>query len=428
VKPRSSGSLYIQVLVAILLGIAVGHFFPKQGVALKPLGDAFISLIQMLIGPVIFGVLLQGIASMTDMKKLGRIGLKTLLYFAVVSSITLLVGMLAAQISHPGEGLTGTTGAALTAQQAAAYAAPGKDSDIGNWLLEIIPKTFVGAFVHVNVLQIVLLALLCGFAIAKMGAAGEPASKAVETVTRVFFAIVRLVVKLAPLGAFGAIAYTVGHYDLGSLANLAKLVMAFYLASIAFVVVVLGLIAWLTGFSLWRFIAYIKDELLIVVGTSSSETVLPDMIRKLENLGVPASTVGLVFPMGYSFNNAGANIYMILPVFFLAQANNVHFSVGQELRILLFALVASTGGAGVPGGAFLKVAAMLSVIPGIPVAPRALLLGVDKLMSECRAVANVVGNGVATIAVSRWEGELQAANLRSALRGVLPPLKSTAGM
>jgi aerobic C4-dicarboxylate transport protein len=409
-------SLYGQVLAGIALGILVGHFFPKTGVALKPLGDAFISLIQMMIGPVIFGVLVQGIASMTDMKKLGRVGLKTLAYFAILSAITLIVGMLAAQIGHPGVGLS-DHGSVLNAQQATGFAAKAKDQDLASWLLEIIPKTFVGAFVHTNVLQVVLLALLCGFAMVQLGEAGKRAGRAVEIATKISFAIVRFIVKLAPVGAFGAIAFTVGQYDLSSLSNLAELVVTFYVASIAFVVIVLGMVARLCGFSLFRFIAYIKDELLIVLGTSSSETVIPDMIRKLENLGSPGSTVGLVFPMGYSFNNAGANIYMTLAIFFLAQANGVHFTFAQELRILLVAMVASTGGAGVPGGAFVKVAAMISVVPGIPIASLALLLGVDKLMSECRALTNVIGNGVATIAVSRWEGEMDSRSLQDKLRG-----------
>jgi aerobic C4-dicarboxylate transport protein len=263
----------------------------------------------------------------------------------------------------------------------------------------------------------VLVAVLCGFAIARMGEAGKRAGEAVELATKVFFGIVRIIVRLAPIGAFGAMAFTVGAYDLASLSSLAKLVVAFYAAAIVFVLLILGVIARLSGFSLFRFLAYIKDELMIVVGTSSSETVIPDMIRKLRNLGSADSTVGLVFPMGYSFNNAGANIYMTLAVFFLAQANHVHFTFGQEMRILLVSFVASTGGAGVPGGAFVKVAAMLSVVPQIPLASLALLLGVDKLMSECRALANVIGNGVATLAVSRWEGEVDAPQLRRALRG-----------
>ena len=414
-RPWYTG-LYAQTMIGIVLGIAVGHFFPKAGIALKPLGDGFISLIQMMIGPLIFGVLVQGIASMTDMRKLGRVGLKTLIYFAVVSAITLLIGMFAAQIGHAGTGLSALN-VSLNPHQATRFAAHARNPGFGNWLLDLIPQTFVGAFVHVSVLPIVLVAVLCGFAIARMGEAGKRANEAVELATKVFFGIVRIIVRLAPIGAFGAMAFTVGAYDLASLSSLAKLVVAFYVAAIAFVVIILGAIARLSGFSLFRFLAYIKDELMIVVGTSSSETVIPDMIRKLRNLGSADSTVGLVFPMGYSFNNAGANIYMTLAVFFLAQVSNVHFTFAQTVRILLVSFIASTGGAGVPGGAFVKVAAMLSVVPQIPLASLALLLGVDKLMSECRALANVIGNGVATLAVSRWEGEVEAAALRRALRG-----------
>ena len=413
-RPWYTG-LYVQVLAGIALGIVVGHFFPKTGIALKPLGDVFIALIQMMIGPVIFSVLVLGIASMTDMKTLGRVGLKTLLYFAVVSTITLAAGMLAAQIGQPGKGLT-VASAAPNVQRAADYAAQARQADVKTWIVDIVPKTFVSAFVQANVLQVVLLALLCGFAVAQMGESGRSAKRAAELASKVSFGIVRIIVKLAPIGAFGAIAYTVGQYDLSSLSNLGKLVVTFYVASLAFVLLVLGLIARIAGFSLIRFIAYIKDELLIVLGTSSSETVIPEMIRKLENLGSSASTVGLVFPMGYSFNNAGANIYVGLAIFFLAQASNLHFSFGQEFRILLVAILASLGGAGVPGGAFVKVAAMLSVVPEIPMASLALLLGVDKLMSECRAITNVIGNGVATIAISRWEGELSAAELQKAMQ------------
>jgi aerobic C4-dicarboxylate transport protein len=418
-RPWYTG-LYAQTMMGIVLGIVVGHFVPKLGLALKPLGDAFIALIQMMIGPLIFGVLVQGIASMTDMKKLGRVGLKTLAYFAVVSAITLVMGTLAAKIGRTGSGLSQLT-ASLSAHQAAHFAVHARNPGFGSWLLEIIPQTFVGAFVRGSVLPVVLLAVLCGFAMARIGEAGRRAGEAVELVTKVFFGIVRLIVRLAPIGAFGAMAFTVGAYDLTSLSSLAKLVVSFYAAAILFVLVILGIIARLAGFSLFRFLAYIKDELMIVVGTSSSETVLPDMIRKLRNLGSADSTVGLVFPMGYSFNNAGANIYMTLAVFFLAQASNVHFTFAQEVRILLVSFIASTGGAGVPGGAFVKVAAMLSVVPQIPVASLALLLGVDKLMSECRALANVIGNGVATLAVSRWEGEVDAAQLRRALRGEAAP-------
>jgi aerobic C4-dicarboxylate transport protein len=408
--------LYVQVLVAIALGIFVGHFFPKAGIALKPLGDGFISLIKMMIGPVIFCVLVQGIGSMTDMKKVGRVGVKTLVYFEVVSVSALFIGMLVAQVGQPGRGLN-INPATLDAKSIAAYVSHAKDTGLVAQLLEIIPATFIDAFVHDNVLQVVLIAILCGFAISRLGAASARVTRAVGVASKVCFGIIRMIVHLAPVGAFGAMAFTVGRYDLGSLSNLAKLIGTFYLTSVTFVLLILGTIAYLAGFSLFRFLVYIKDELLIVLGTSSSETVIPDMLQKLERLGAPRSIVGLVFPMGYSFNTDGANIYITLAVLFLAQATNVHLSLGQEMRVLLFAMIASTGGAGVPGGAFVKVAAVLSVFPAIPVQALALLLGVDKFMSECRALTNVIGNGVATIVVSRWEGELDVAKMREVLGG-----------
>lgn len=411
--------LYVQVLVAIALGIFAGHFFPQAGIALKPLGDGFIALIKMMIGPVIFCVLVQGIGSMTDMKKVGRVGLKTLVYFEVVSVSALLIGMLVAQAGQPGRGLN-INPASLDAKSVAAYvshASRAKDAGLLARLLEIIPATFLDAFVHDNVLQVVLIAILCGFAISRLGEGSARVTRAVSVASKVCFGIIRMIVQLAPIGAFGAMAFTVGRYDLAALSNLAKLIGTFYLTSVIFVVLILGSIAYLAGFSLFRFLAYIKDELLIVLGTSSSETVIPDMLQKLERLGAPRSIVGLVFPMGYSFNTDGANIYITLAVLFLAQATNVHFTLGQEVRVLLFAMIASTGGAGVPGGAFVKVAAVLSVFPEIPVQALALLLGVDKFMSECRALTNVVGNGVATIVVSRWEGELDVAKMREVLGG-----------
>ena len=408
--------LYVQVLVAIALGIFVGHYFPKAGIALKPLGDGFIALIKMMIGPVIFCVLVQGIASMTDMKKFGRVGVKTLVYFEVVSVSALLIGMVVAQVGQPGRGLN-INPAALDAKSVAAYVSHAKDAGLVTQLLEVIPRTFLDAFVHDNVLQVVLLAILCGYVISRLGEANAGVTRAVGVASKVCFGIIRMIVQLAPVGAFGAMAFTVGRYDLGSLSNLAKLIGTFYLTSVTFVLLILGSIAYLTGFSLLRFLAYIKDELLIVLGTSSSETVIPDMLRKLEQMGAPRSIAGLVFPMGYSFNTDGANIYITLAVLFLAQATNVHLTLGQEVRVLLFAMIASTGGAGVPGGAFVKVAAVLSVFPQIPVQALALLLGVDKFMSECRALTNVVGNGVATIVVSRWEGELDVSKMREVLGG-----------
>ncbi|HLK34224.1 MAG TPA: dicarboxylate/amino acid:cation symporter, partial [Terriglobales bacterium] len=406
--------LYIQVIIAILLGIAVGQLFPKTGIACKPLGDAFIALIRMMIAPVVFCTVVQGIASMSDLKKVGRIGVKALIYFEIVSTFALALGLIIGHLFRPGVGLN-VDAATLDPRAVAAYAGHVKDVGIVGRLMDAIPRTFVDAFVHGDVLQVLLVSILTGFAISRLGEVGARVTRAVDAAGRVFFGIVRIIVKAAPIGAFGAMAFTVGRYRISSLSNLAELVGTFYLTSVLFVLLVLGIISHFTGFSIVRFLAYIKDELLIVLGTSSSETVLPDMMQKLERLGASASVVGLVFPTGYSFNTDGTNIYMTLSVLFLAQATNAHLTLVQELGILLFAMLASKGGSGVTGNGFVTLAATLAAVPSIPIQALALLLGVDKFMSECRALTNVVGNGVATLVVSRWEGELNAVNLRQAL-------------
>jgi aerobic C4-dicarboxylate transport protein len=415
--------LYLQVLVAIAVGIFVGHFFPKTGMALKPLGDGFIGLIKMMIGPVIFCTVVQGIASMTDMKKVGRVGVKALIYFEVVSTFALLVGILIAQLVQPGRGLN-IDPATLDPKAVSAFVGHAKEVGILARLQAIIPETFVDAFVHGDVLQVLLIAILCGFAISRLGELGERVTRAVGVAGKVFFGIIRIIVRAAPVGAFGAMAFTVGRYDVGSLSNLAELIATFYLTSLVFVLLVLGGIAYLAGFSILSFLAYIKDELLIVLGTSSSETVLPDMMQKLERLGASSSVVGLVFPTGYSFNTDGTNIYMTLAVLFLAQATNTHLTLGHILSILLFAMIASKGGSGVTGTGFVTLAATVAVVPDIPIQALALLLGIDKFMSECRALTNVVGNGVATIVVSRWEGELDMARVREIM---MQPIGSGAG-
>ncbi len=404
-------TLYVQVIVAILLGIALGQLFPKAGVACKPLGDAFIDLIRMMIAPVVFCTVVQGIASMSDLKKVGRIGVKALVYFEVVSTFALAIGLVIGHLLHPGVGFN-VAATSLDPKAMAAYAGHVGEVGIIGRLMAAIPHTFVDAFVHGDVLQVLLVSILTGFALARLGDTGARVTRAVEAAGKVFFAIVRIIVKAAPIGAFGAMAFTVGRYRISSLSNLAQLVAAFYITSVIFVLLVLGVISRLTGFSILRFLAYIKDELLIVLGTSSSETVLPDMMQKLERLGASASVVGLVFPTGYSFNTDGTNIYMTLSVLFLAQATNTHLTLVQELGILLFAMIASKGGSGVTGNGFVTLAATLAAVPSIPIQALALLLGVDKFMSECRALTNVVGNGVATLVVSRWEGELTAADLR----------------
>jgi aerobic C4-dicarboxylate transport protein len=406
--------LYIQVLIAIALGIAIGHLYPDLGKQLKPLGDAFIGLIKMMIAPVIFCTVVHGIASMSDLKKVGRVGVKTLFYFESVSTLALAIGLLIGEIVQPGSGFN-IDPATLDPKAAATYVTKAKEESIVAHLLGIIPDSYVGALARGDLLQVLLISILSGFAIALLGERGKPVTAAIDMGARVFFGIIRIVVKAAPIGAFGAMAFTIGAYGLGSLVNLFALVATFYLTSILFVLVVLGTIARLAGFSILRFIAYIKDELLIVLGTSSSETVLPHLMQKMEHLGASKSVVGLVVPTGYSFNLDGTNIYMTLATLFLAQATNTPITIGQELWILVIAMITSKGASGVTGAGFVTLAATLSVIPGIPVESIAIILGIDKFMSECRALTNLIGNGVATIVISRWEGELDAKALHDTM-------------
>jgi len=406
--------LYFQVLIAILIGVLIGHFSPKTGLALKPLGDAFVALIRMMIAPVIFCVVVQGIASMTDLKKVGRVGIKALLYFEAVSTLALTVGILVAVLLHPGAGLN-INPASLDPKTAAGYASRVKETGLIPFLLAIIPRTFVDAFSTGDVLQVLLVSILSGFAISLLGARGEPLTRGLAIITKVVFGVIRIIVRAAPLGALGGMAFTVASYGVASLSSLLKLIGTFYATSLIFVILVLGAIAHFAGFSIFRFIAYIKDELLIVLGTSSSESVLPDMMQKLERLGAPRSIVGLVFPTGYSFNTDGTNIYLTLATLFLAQATNTHLALGQMIGVLLFAMIASKGASGVTGTGFVTLAAILASVPSIPIQSLAILVGIDKFMSECRALTNVVGNGVATIVVSRWEGELDVARMRGAM-------------
>jgi aerobic C4-dicarboxylate transport protein len=407
--------LYIQVLIAIAIGILIGRFSPHAGIALKPLGDAFVGLIRMMIAPVIFCVIVQGIASMSDLKKVGTVGIKALIYFEVVSTIALITGIAVALFFHPGAGLN-IDAATLDPKAAASYVGRAKESGIIPFLLNFIPRTFVDALAGGEVPQVLLISVLTGFAIAHAKSYREPALRAIEVANKVVFGIIRIIVRAAPIGALGGMAFTVGSYGMASLSNLLKLIGTFYFTSVIFVVAILGAIAWGAGFSIFRFVAYIKDELLIVLGTSSSETVLPDMMQKLERLGASRSVVGLVFPTGYVFNTDGTNIYLTLSALFLAQATNTHLSLAQITGILLFALLASKGGSGVTGTGFVTLAAILAAVPSIPVQSLALLVGIEKFMSECRALTNVVGNGVATLVVARWEGELPSEHLRAALK------------
>jgi aerobic C4-dicarboxylate transport protein len=404
--------LYIQVLIAIALGILIGHLYPNFGKALKPLGDGFIALIKMMIAPVIFCTVVHGIASMSDLKKVGRVGIKTLFYFEAVS--TLAIGLLVGAIVQPGSGFN-IDPATLDPKAVASYVTKAKEESIVAHLLGIIPDSYFGALARGDLLQVLLISILSGFAIALLGERGQKVTEAINTASRVFFSIIRIVVRAAPIGAFGAMAFTIGAYGLDSLWNLLALVATFYLTSILFVLVVLGTVARLAGFSILRFIAYIKDELLIVLGTSSSETVLPHLMQKMEHLGASKSVVGLVVPTGYSFNLDGTNIYMTLATLFLAQATNTHLTFAQLLGILAVAMITSKGASGVTGAGFVTLAATLSIIPDIPVQSIAIILGIDKFMSECRALTNLIGNGVATIVISRWEGELDAQALHETM-------------
>ena len=396
--------LYIQVLLAIALGIIIGHFFPNAGVALKPLGDGFISLIKMMIAPVIFCTVVHGIGSMRDLKKVGR----------AVSTLALVMGLVVGKLLQPGKGFD-IDPATLDANAVASYVNRAKEEGFVAHLLEIIPDTFIGAFARGDLLQVLLVSILTGFAIARLGELGEKINNAIDAMAKVFFGVIGIIVRAAPVGAFGAMAFTVGAFGVASLVNLVELIATFYFTSILFVLVVLGTIARFAGFSIIRFLGYIKDELLIVLGTSSSETVLPHMIQKMERLGASKSVVGLVIPTGYSFNLDGTNIYMTLSTLFLAQATNTPLTIGQELGILAIAMITSKGASGVTGAGFVTLAATLAIVPDIPIQSLAILLGIDKFMSECRALTNLVGNGVATIVISRWEGELDVERLNKVM-------------
>ena len=407
--------LYIQVLIAIALGILLGYFFPNVAIPMKPLGDGFIALIKMMIAPVIFCTVVHGIASMSDLKKIGRIGLKTLIYFEVVSTVALAIGLLVGELLHPGAGFN-IDPSTLDPKDVASFATRAKQESLVGHLLAIIPPdSYFGALARGDLLQILLISILSGFAISQLGAVGEKIAGAIDTAAKMFFGIIRIIVRAAPIGAFGAMAFTIGQYGIGSLVNLGALIATFYLTSALFVLIVLGAIARFAGFSILRFLGYIKDELLIVLGTSSSETVLPNLMHKMERLGASKSVVGLVVPTGYSFNLDGTNIYMTLATLFLAQATNTPLTFGQEMEILVIAMITSKGASGVTGAGFVTLAATLAIIPDIPIQSLALLLGIDKFMSECRALTNLIGNGVACVVISRSEGELDVDKLHEAM-------------
>ena len=406
--------LYFQVIVAIVLGISVGAIWPTTGAALKPLGDGFIALIRMMIGPVIFCTIVHGIGSMHDMTKVGRIGLKALIWFEVTSTFALLLGLAAAHLLHPGVGITMN---AVPPPQISEYVQRASHDGLVAHLMAIIPATFFDAFAKGDLLPVLLVSILFGVALSQMGETGGRIAHGVELVGRVFFRMIGIIVYLAPIGTFGAMAYTIGAFGIGSLLHLGELVAVFYVTSALFVVVVLGALSHWLEFSIFKFLGYIREELLIVIGTASSETVLPNLMRKLERLGAPDTIVGLVVPMGYSFNLCGTNIYMTLGIIFLAQATNTHLSWGQEAAILAISMLTSKGAAGVTGAGFVTLAATLVIVPDIPIASLGLLLGVDRFMSQCRAATNFIGNGVVTLAVARWENALNHRKLSAGFMG-----------
>lgn len=406
--------LYFQVLTAISIGICVGHFYPETGAAMKPLGDGFIKLIKMIITPVIFCTVVTGIAGMEDMKKVGRVGVKALLYFEVVSSIALAIGLFLVSVIQPGAGMNADV-STLDVKAVTAFTAKAQSSSTADFIMNIIPSSVVDAFAKGDILQVLLFAILFGFALSMLGERGKPVFRFIDDVSHVLFGIVGIIMKAAPIGAFGAMAFTIGKFGLGSLTRLGMLMGSFYLTCLLFIFIVLGSIAKLCGFNIFKFIRYIKEELLIVLGTSSSESVLPRLMAKMENLGCTKSVVGLVIPTGYSFNLDGTSIYLTMAAVFVAQATNTHLTWTQTFTILGVLMLTSKGAAGVTGSGFITLAATFATIPTIPVAGLALILGIDRFMSEARALTNLVGNGVATVVVSRWENELDMARMSQVL-------------
>jgi aerobic C4-dicarboxylate transport protein len=409
-------SLYFQVVVAIFLGVLLGSLHPEAGAAMKPFGDAFIKLIKMLIAPVIFCTVVTGIAGVEDMKKVGKTGGLALIYFEVMSTISLIMGLLVVNLVQPGRGMNVDVRTLDTAS-VAAYADPNKLQSVTGFLLDVIPTTVVDAFAKGEILQVLLFAVLFGFALQRLGQRGAPMLSFIEALSRVLFGIVGVVMRLAPLGAFGAMAFTIGKYGFGSLLSLGFLMACFYATCLGFIFGALGLVARLHGFSIWQFVRYIGDELFIVLGTSSSESVLPRMIAKLQKIGAGKSVVGLVIPAGYSFNLDGTSIYLTMATLFIAQATNTPMTLMQQLTLLAVLLLTSKGAAGVTGSGFIVLAATLSSVGTLPVAGLALILGIDRFMSEARALTNVIGNGVATLVVAKWTGELDMVTMRQELGG-----------
>ncbi|MGD0782445.1 MAG: dicarboxylate/amino acid:cation symporter [Candidatus Aminicenantales bacterium] len=406
--------LYFQVLLAIAIGVTLGHFHPAAATAMKPLGDGFIRLIKMMIAPIIFTTVALGIAKIGDMKKVGRVGLKALVYFEVVSTLALIIGLIVVNLVRPGAGIHADV-KTLDTKEIAAYTTNAKPPSTADLLLRVIPDSAVGAFAGGEILQVLTFSILFGLALGRFGERARPLLDLLDQFSHVLFGIIRIIMHFAPIGAFGAMAFTIGKYGVGTLLSLGTLMLCVYLTCLLFIFIVLGLIARLTGFSLWQFLRYIKEEILIVLGTSSSEAALPRMITKLENLGCGKAVVALVIPTGYSFNLDGTSIYLTMAAIFIAQATHVHLGLGEQLAILGILLLTSKGAAAVTGGGFITLAATLSATHKVDVAGLALLLGIDRFMSEARAITNLIGNGVATMVIARWEGALDLARARAVL-------------
>jgi len=416
-KKRITSHLYFWVLIGILAGGIFGAVDPDHAVQLKPLGDGFIALVKMLIGPVIFCTVVLGIVGAGDMKKVGRVGGKALVYFETVSNISLIIGLVVVNLLRPGDGFN-VDPATLDTGAVAQYAKAASEQSTIEFILSVIPRTFVDAFTGTgNLLQVLLLAILFGYAMVRMGPAGEPVHRFMDGASHVFLGMMNTIMKVAPLGAGGAMAFTIGRYGLEALKPLAALMASFYLTCLAFILIVLGGIAYFVGFNILKFLVYIKEELLTVLGTSSSESALVPLMHKLERLGCSKSVVGLVVPSGYSFNLDGTNIYMTMAAMFVAQALNIELTLWQQLTLLGVAVFTSNGASGVTGAGFITLAGTLAVVPSIPVGGLALILGIDRFMSEARSITNFIGNGVATIVVSRWEGELDLKKLKYELSG-----------
>ncbi|SDG87789.1 aerobic C4-dicarboxylate transport protein [Pseudomonas flavescens] len=419
--------LYVQVLFAITVGILLGHFYPETGVALKPLGDGFVKLIKMVIAPIIFCTVVSGIAGMQDMKAVGKTGGYALLYFEIVSTIALIIGLVVVNVVQPGVGMHVDPNT-LDASKIAAYAQAGEAQSTIGFLLNVIPATVVGAFANGDILQVLFFSVIFAFALQRMGEFGRPVLEFIDRIAHVMFGIINMIMKLAPIGAFGAMAFTIGQYGVGSLVQLGQLMICFYITCVFFVLVVLGSIARAHGFSVLRLIRYIREELMIVLGTSSSESALPRMLTKMERLGANKSVVGLVIPTGYSFNLDGTSIYLTMAAVFIAQATDTPMDITHQITLLLVLLVASKGAAGVTGSGFIVLAATLSAVGHLPVAGLALILGIDRFMSEARALTNLIGNGVATIVVAKWCKELDEDTLQRELAsGGRPDIVSLPG-